>query len=96
MVIIETINNSFLLNKSQKEYLIWCIHLKDEIYINNLLKILQSERKLILSLLKEYKNRNTEIWVIKQEIINENMKKIKKLEQNENEVYDLEKELENI
>jgi hypothetical protein len=95
-MIIQTIQNSFLLTINQKEFLIKIIDSKSDIYIKNLLGILQNEKLFMISLLREYKNKNVDVLIIKGELISENIKKIKELELGENEVYDLEKELENV
>lgn len=95
-MIIQAIEKSFLLNQNQKEYFIQNLHLKSEKYKNWLLEILQNEKDFMISLLKEYKNKNVEIWMIKQELISKNMRKIQELEDAEKESFDLEKALENI
>lgn len=95
-MIIQEIKNSFLLTEIEKKYFIKNIDFKSENYIKWLLKILQNEKLFMISLLKEYKNRDIEIWIIKWELMSGNMKKIQELELNENETFDLEVALENI
>ena len=95
-MIIQEIENSFLLTEIEKKYFIKNIDFKSENYIKWLLKILQNEKLFMISLLKEYKNRDIEIWIIKWELMSGNMKKIQELELNENETFDLEVALENI
>ncbi len=87
-MIIQAIENSFLLNQNEKEYLITSIQDKSESFINWLLEILQNEKIFLLQLLRQYKNKNVEIWIIKQEIRLENMKRIRELEKLEKENMD--------
>ena len=55
-MIIDVIHNSFLLNESQKIYLMEQVKNNDEAYTNRLLKNLQSENVFLLQLLKKYKS----------------------------------------
>ncbi len=99
MIIIEAINNSFLLDSSQKIYLIEKLKNSDEEYKNNLLKNLNSEKAFITQLLRKYKNdsNNTSIWELKGELMQKNFEKIKMLEKNDNDdITLLEKSLEEI
>lgn len=95
-MIIQSIKDSFLFTQEQKEYLIRIIKDKDEDFINNLLEILQNEKSFMIWLLKEYKNKNVFLWDIKNELISQNLKKLKKLELNEKEISDLETKIEYI
>ena len=95
-MIIEIIENSFLLSKKEKEYLINSLQNRSETYIKWLLEILQNEKIFLLQLLKEYKNKNVEIWMIKQEMMAENMRKIRELEKLEQENIDEKTFFENI
>lgn len=98
LMIIQAIKNSFLLTNIQKEYLINNINEIPENEIYKLLWLLDNEKNFTLSLLKKYKddNKNTSIAEIKWELINENIKRIQTLELSENDIFDLEKEFENI
>lgn len=96
-MISEIIKNSFLLNQKQKDYLIEHIEEKDENYKSFLLDILKSEKSYMVMLLREYKNINTDIWIIKQELVYKNLKRIKLLqEEDDDEIFDIENELKNI
>ncbi len=64
-----------------KEELLNIIYQKDDIFKEQLFEVLQNEKQLIIQSLKEYKNRaDTDIWIIKQELIQKNLKRIKNLE----------------
>lgn len=76
----DLIQNSFFLTKEQKEYFLEIIKEKDDIYIKKLYEYLQNEKNFILECLKEFKNRSEDIWIIKQELIQKNLKRIKELE----------------
>lgn len=89
------IQNSFLLTEKQKIYYKKIISKKDDNFIQQFKKLLETEKIFLLKSLKEYKNRNTNIWIIKQELIQKNLKRIKLLEQEDEINYDLDKELEN-
>lgn len=96
-MISEIIKNSFLLNQKQKDYLLENIEEKDENYKSFLLDILKSEKSYMIMLLREYKNKNTDIWTIKQELVYKNLKRIKQLqEEDDDEIFDIENELKNI
>lgn len=95
-MLIPAIEKSFLLHQTQKEYFIQNIDWKSERYKNWLLEILQNEKVFMISLLKEYKNKNVDIWMIKQELIAKNMRKIQELEEAEQEGFDEEIFFENI
>lgn len=99
MNIIDAINNSFLLDSSQKIYLIKKLENSNEEYKNNLLKILNSEKAFITQLLRKYKDdsSNISIWQLKGELMRKNFEKIKVLEKNDNDdIALLEKSLEEI
>ncbi len=96
-MISEIIKNSFLLNQKQKDYLLENIEEKDENYKSFLLDILKSEKSYMIMLLREYKNKNTDVWMIKQELVYKNLKRIKQLqEEDDDEIFDIENELKNI
>lgn len=96
-MISEIIKNSFLLNQKQKDYLLEHIEEKDENYKSFLLDILKSEKNYMIMLLREYKNKNTDVWTIKQELVYKNLKRIKQLqEEDDDEIFDIENELKNI
>ncbi len=96
-MISEIIKNSFLLNQKQKDYLLEHIEEKDENYKSFLLDILKSEKSYMIMLLREYKNKNTDVWMIKQELVYKNLKRIKQLqEEDDDEIFDIENELKNI
>lgn len=82
----------------QKEYLINNIDTISETDLGKILELLSTEKDFTLSLLKKYKNesKNTSIVELKWELINENIKRMKKLELSEIEIFDIEKEFENI
>lgn len=94
----KAIQDSFLLSDLQKEYLINNIDTISETDLDKILEILSTEKDFTLSLLKKYKNdgKNTSIVELKWELINENLKRMKKLELSEIEIFDIEKEFENI
>ncbi len=94
----KAIQDSFLLSDLQKEYLINNIDTLDKNDLEKILELLSNEKDFTLSLLRKYKNdgKNTSIVDLKWELINENMKRMKKLELSEIEIFDIEKELENI
>ena len=82
--LIKLIKKSFLIENDKKEELINVIYEKDDIFKENLLELLKNEKQLIIQSLKEYKNRaNTDIWMIKQELIQKNLRRIKNLENEE-------------
>ena len=86
-----------MLNQKQKDYLLENIEEKDENYKSFLLDILKSEKSYMIMLLREYKNKNTDIWIIKQELVYKNLKRIKQLqEEDDDEIFDIENELKNI
>jgi len=60
-MISEIIKNSFLLNQKQKDFLLENIEEKDENYKSFLLDILKSEKSYMIMLLREYKNKNTDV-----------------------------------
>ncbi len=96
-MISEIIKNSFLLNQKQKDFLLENIEEKDENYKSFLLDILKSEKSYMIMLLREYKNKNTDVWMIKQELVYKNLKRIKQLqEEDDDEIFDIENELKNI
>lgn len=92
----EEIKNSFFLNETQKKFFLNIISKKDDIFLKKLRKILETEKDFLLKSLIEYKNRDSDIWIMKQEIIQKNLKRIKELESEEIWIFDLEKEFENI
>ena len=99
MTIIDTINNSFLLDSSQKIYLIQKVENSDEEYRNKLLKNLNSEKVFITQLLRKYKDdsNNISIWQLKGELMKKNFEKIKMLEKSDEDDFALlEKSLEEI
>lgn len=99
MEIIEVINKSFLLNNSQKNYLINKVKNSNNDYILGLFNILNQENIFIISLLKKYKddNKNYNIAKLRWEIISKHLHKIQQLEIDDNDnIFDLDKELENI
>lgn len=91
----KAIQNSFLLTEEQKEYYIKIISQKDDIFLQKFQELLETEKIFLLKSLKEYKNRSTNIGIIKQELIQKNLKRIKELESEEIVKFDLEKHLEN-
>jgi len=96
-MIIDIINKSFLLDKSQKIYLIEKLKTADSLYIQSVIWIIEQENNFMLSLLKKYKedSNNTSIWQLKWELITKNFEKIKNLEkQEEDDFFDIDKELE--
>lgn len=96
-MISEIIKNSFLLNQKQKDYLLEHIEEKDENYKSFLLDILKSEKSYMIMLLREYKNKNIDVWIIKQELVYKNLKRIKQLqEEDDDAIFDIENELKNI
>lgn len=97
MMLIEAINQSFLLNSSQKIYLLEKVEKSDEIYKAKLLDSLKSEKDFMLQLLRKYKQdtNSTSIWQLKWELIHKNFNKIKELEEaDKDELSDLEQKLE--
>lgn len=95
-MITKAIENSFLLTQKEKEHLITIIQNKSETFINGLLEKIKNEKNFLLQLLKTYKNKNVDIWIIKQEIMAENMKRIRQLEEDEKEDFDLDQLIKNI
>jgi len=96
-MIIDIINKSFLLDKSQKIYLIEKLKTADSLYIQSVIWIIEQENNFMLSLLKKYKedSNNTSIWQLKWELITKNFEKIRNLEkQEEDDFFDIDKELE--
>jgi len=96
-MIIDIINKSFLLDESQKIYLIKKLKTADELYIQSVLWIIEKENEFMFSLLKKYKedSNNTGIWQLKWELITKNFEKIRNLEkQEEDDFFDIDKELE--
>lgn len=87
-MITQTIQNSFLLTEEDKQNLIKSIENKSETFINKLLEIIKNEKVFLLQLLKTFKNKNVDIWMIKQEIMAENMKRIRQLEEDEKDDFD--------
>lgn len=77
----DLIKNSLFLNEKQKKYFSDIINTKNQKYIEKIEEYFKEEKYFLIQSLKEYKNRNnTDIWMIKQEIIQKNLKRIKKLE----------------
>lgn len=98
-MIIDAINNSFLLSSSQKIYLIEKLETCNESFKRKLEDNLNSENEFMLQLLKKYKqdSNNTSIWQLKWELMQKNFKKIRELEESDNDDFlDLEKNLESI
>ncbi len=96
-MIIDIINKSFLLDKSQKIYLIEKLKTADNLYIQSVIWIIEEENNFMLSLLKKYKedSKNISIWQLKWELITKNFEKIRNLEkQEEDDFFDIDKELE--
>jgi len=96
-MVIDIINKSFLLDESQKIYLIEKLKTADELYIQSVVWIIEKENEFILSLLKKYKeySNNISIWQLKWELITKNFEKIRNLEkQEEDDFFDIDKELE--
>lgn len=96
-MVIDIINKSFLLDKSQKIYLIEKLKTADNLYIKNVIWIIEEENNFMLSLLKKYKedSNNYSIWQLKWELITKNFEKIRNLEkQEEDDFFDIDKELE--
>ncbi len=87
-MITQAIQNSFLLTEEDKQNLIKSIENKSETFINKLLEIIKNEKVFLLQLLKTFKNKNVDIWMIKQEIMAENMKRIRQLKEDENDDFD--------
>lgn len=99
MEIIEVINKSFLLTNSQKKYLINKLKTANNEYVLELFNILNQEKVFVISLLKKYKddNKNYSIAKLKWEMISKHLHKIQQLEIDDNDsIFDLDKELENI
>ena len=88
-MITKAIQNSFLLTEEDKQNLIKSIENKSETFINKLLEIIKNEKVFLLQLLKTFKNKNINIWMIKQEMMAENMKRIRQLEEDEKDDFDL-------
>jgi hypothetical protein len=84
-MIIDIINKSFLLDKSQKIYLIEKLKTADSLYIQSVIWIIEEENNFMLSLLKKYKqdSNNHSIWQLKWELITKNFEKIRNLEKQE-------------
>lgn len=98
-MIIDVIHNSFLLNESQKIYLMEQVKNNDEAYTNRLLKNLQSENVFLLQLLKKYKTDtdNISIWQLKWELMQKNFEKIRALEESEeDDFFDLDKNIDDV
>lgn len=97
-MIIDIINKSFLLNNSQKTYLIEKLEKANNWYIKNVVWIIEEENSFMLSLLKKYKedSNNYSIGQLKWELITKNFEKIRNLEKQEDEddFFDIDKELE--
>ena len=97
-MIIEIINNSFLLNESQKKYLLEKVKTSSESYIKNITLAIKQENHLITTLLKKYKNdsNNHSIWQLQWELVTKNFEKIRNLEiqENKDDFFDIDKELE--
>lgn len=97
MMLIETINKSFLLDNSQKIYLLEKIKNSDEIYRNRLLERLNFEKEFMLQLLKKYKDDSNDksIWQLKWELIHKNFDRIRMLEnEDKDDLFELEQKLE--
>lgn len=84
-MLIEALNNSFLLDDSQKLALYNKAQNMDEEYKNKLIESLNSEKKLIIEWLRKHKNdkRNVSVVDLKWEMIRKRVDSIRKLEQNE-------------
>lgn len=98
-MIIDAINNSFLLSSSQKIYLIEKLENSDEDFKNKLEENLNSEKEFMLQLLRKYKqdSNNTSIWQLKGELMQKNFAKIKALEESDNDdFFDLDKNLDEV
>ncbi len=98
-MIIDVIHNSFLLNESQKIYLMEQVKNNDQAYTNRLLKNLQSENVFLLQLLKKYKSDtdNISIWQLKWELMQKNFEKIRALEASEeDDFFDLDKNIDDV
>lgn len=96
-MVIDIINKSFLLDKSQKIYLIEKLKTANSLYIQSVVWIIEEENNFMLSLLKKYKedSNNISIWQLKWELITKNFEKIRNLEkQEEDDFFDIDKELE--
>lgn len=96
-MLIEAINQSFLLNSSQKIYLLEKVKNSDEIYKAKLLDSLNSEKNFILQLLRKYKQdtNSTSIGQLKWELMQKNFEKIRQLEESDSDdFFDLETALE--
>ena len=87
-MITKAIQNSFLLTEEDKQNLIKSIENKSETFINKLLEIIKNEKVFLLQLLKTFKNKNVDIWMIKQEMMAENMKRIRQIEEDEKDDFD--------
>ncbi len=96
-MVIDIVNKSFLLDKSQKIYLIEKLKTANTLYIQSIIWIIEEENNFMLTLLKKYKedSNNYSIWQLKWELITKNFEKIRNLEkQEEDDFFDIDKELE--
>ena len=96
-MVIDIVNKSFLLDKSQKIYLIEKLKTANTLYIQSIIWIIEEENNFTLTLLKKYKedSNNYSIWQLKWELITKNFEKIRNLEkQEEDDFFDIDKELE--
>lgn len=84
-MLIEALNNSFLLDDSQKLALYNKAQNMDEKYKNKLIESLNSEKKVMLHLLRKYKSdkRNISVVDLKGEMIRKRIESIRNLEENE-------------
>lgn len=81
----QLISSSFFLSEEEKLSLLWNLSQKSERYKTQLENILQNEKYFILSLLKKYKEDSQlhSISEMKGYLISQNLKRIKQLEEQE-------------
>jgi hypothetical protein len=93
-MLTDIINRSFLLNESQKIYLIERLKTANDSYIQSVMWIMEEEENLMLLLLKKYKedNKNHSIWQLKWELMAKNLEKIRNLEEEDDDFFDIYKE----
>ena len=93
-MLTDIINRSFLLNESQKIYLIERLKTANDSYIQSVMWIMEEENNLMLLLLKKYKedNNNHSIWQLKWELMAKNLEKIRNLEEDDDDFFDIYKE----